>query len=97
MRVLAYCLMTNHVHFVLVPERTDSLAMLFRRVHGANAQSLNARRGSTLAEPLLLVSYVRESLVAGDSVCGCESSAGCDGGEGRGVPVVERCGASGQR
>ncbi|WP_080507662.1 transposase [Bryobacter aggregatus] len=44
-RVLAYCLMTNHVHFVLVPEREDSLAVLFRRVHGAYAQALNARLG----------------------------------------------------
>ena len=30
-RVLAYCLMTNHVHLVVVPERADSLAVLFRR------------------------------------------------------------------
>ena len=44
-RVLAYCLMDNHVHLVAVPERADSLAVLFRRVHGAYAQSLNARLG----------------------------------------------------
>ena len=44
-RVLAYCLMTNHVHLILVPDRADSLAVLFRRVHGAYAQSFNARRG----------------------------------------------------
>ena len=25
-RILAYCLMTNHVHFVLVPDRDDSLS-----------------------------------------------------------------------
>jgi|SRR5579862_2866540 len=43
-RVLAYCLMSNHVHFVVVPERADSLAVLFRRVHGAYAQAFNARR-----------------------------------------------------
>ena len=29
-RVLAWRLMTNHVHFVAVPERTDSLAVLLR-------------------------------------------------------------------
>ena len=29
MKVLAYCLMTNHVHFVVVPQREDSLARLF--------------------------------------------------------------------
>ena len=33
-RVLSYCLMTNHVHLLVVPGRADSLAVLFRRVHG---------------------------------------------------------------
>ena len=43
-RVLAYCLMTNHVHWVVIPERDDSLATMFRRVHGRYAQAWNARR-----------------------------------------------------
>jgi putative transposase len=43
-RVLTYCLMTNHVHLVVVPEEADSLAVLFRRVHGRYAQYLNTRR-----------------------------------------------------
>jgi len=43
-RVLGWCLMTNHVHWVVVPEREDSLAVLFRRVHGRYAQYINARR-----------------------------------------------------
>ncbi|HEV2199900.1 MAG TPA: transposase [Bryobacteraceae bacterium] len=43
-RVLAYCLMSNHVHLVVVPERADSLAVLFRRVHGRYSQYLNTRR-----------------------------------------------------
>jgi putative transposase len=43
-RVLAWCLMTNHIHFVAVPERSDSLAVLLRRVHGRYAQMVNARR-----------------------------------------------------
>jgi putative transposase len=42
-RLLAYCLMTNHIHAVVTPERGDSLAVLFRRVHGRYAQYLNAR------------------------------------------------------
>jgi putative transposase len=46
-RVLAYCLMTNHVHLVVVPERDDSLAVLFRRVHGRYSQYLNTRRHRT--------------------------------------------------
>ncbi len=43
-RVLAWCLMDNHVHFVVAPEREDSLSVLFRRVHGRYAQVVNAQR-----------------------------------------------------
>lgn len=45
--VLAYCLMSNHVHWILVPERENSLAILLRRVHGRYAQYLNVRRSRT--------------------------------------------------
>src|SRR5271168_666746 len=44
-RVLAYALMTNHIHAVVIPERADSLAVLFRWVHGRYAQYVNTRRG----------------------------------------------------
>ena len=44
-RILAYCLMTNHVHLIAVPEREDSLAVLFGRAHGRYSQALNIRRG----------------------------------------------------
>ena len=43
-RVLAWCLMNNHVHLVLVPGREDSLEILLRRLHGRYAQMVNARR-----------------------------------------------------
>ena len=43
-RVLAYCLMTNHVHLVVTPAADDALAILLRRTHGRYAQYLNARR-----------------------------------------------------
>ena len=42
-RVRAWCLMTNHIHLVLVPNREDSLSVLLRRVHGRYAQYYNAR------------------------------------------------------
>jgi putative transposase len=45
--LIAYCLMPNHVHWIVTPERDDSLSVLFRRVHGRYAQYLNARRGRT--------------------------------------------------
>lgn len=44
-RLIAYALMTNHVHAVVIPEQLDSLAVLFRRVHGRYAQFINTRRG----------------------------------------------------
>ena len=31
--VLAFCLMTNHVHFIVVPKKEDSLAKLFNSTH----------------------------------------------------------------
>jgi putative transposase len=43
--LLAWCLMTNHVHLVTVPAREDSLSILLRRVHGRYAQYYNACRG----------------------------------------------------
>jgi|SRR5438067_1485730 len=46
-RVLAYCLMSNHLHLVALPEREDSLSVLLRRVHGRYAQYYNARWGRT--------------------------------------------------
>lgn len=44
-RILGYCLMTNHVHIVAIPAREDSLSILFRRVHGRYAQYYNAHAG----------------------------------------------------
>jgi len=39
--VLAYCLMTNHIHLVAVPEREDALEKLFRPLHTRYAQRIN--------------------------------------------------------
>ena len=41
--ILGYCLMTNHVHLIVVPKRRDSMATTFRRVHGSYSQWLNIR------------------------------------------------------
>jgi putative transposase len=46
-RLLAWCLMTNHVHLIAIPEREDSLALLLRRVQGRYAQYFNIRAGRT--------------------------------------------------
>jgi len=46
-RLLGWCVMTNHVHLIAVPEREDSLAILLRRVHGRYAQYFNTHSGRT--------------------------------------------------
>jgi putative transposase len=43
LRILAYCLMVNHIHLVCVPEFEEALAICLRRKHGRYAQYLNAR------------------------------------------------------
>ena len=42
--VWAYCLMPNHVHFVVVPKQEDSLARLFRNVHRRYSRHINRRQ-----------------------------------------------------
>lgn len=44
-QIWAYCLMDNHVHFVAVPEKEDSLAKLFREAHKRYARMINEREG----------------------------------------------------
>lgn len=41
LRILGYCLMTNHVHVLAVPDRDDALAATFRYAHGRYAQYAN--------------------------------------------------------
>jgi len=41
--LLAYCLMSNHVHFVLVPQQSDSLGVMFNQVSMRYAQYINRK------------------------------------------------------
>ncbi|MGI9271515.1 MAG: REP-associated tyrosine transposase [Woeseiaceae bacterium] len=43
--IWAYCLMPNHVHLVVVPDQTNSLARLLRETHGEYARRINQREG----------------------------------------------------
>ena len=45
--VLAYCLMTNHVHHIVVPHSDNDLATLFKSVHVRYAYRINQRYGWT--------------------------------------------------
>ncbi|MEE9613752.1 MAG: transposase [Thermodesulfobacteriota bacterium] len=43
-RIWAYCLMTNHVHFICVPDRPDSLAKTFNTLHMRYSQYYNRKK-----------------------------------------------------
>jgi putative transposase len=43
-RILAYCLMSNHIHLVVVPEEMEALDIALRRAHGRYALYLNAKQ-----------------------------------------------------
>ena len=45
--VQAYCLMTNHVHLILVPAAAESLGRTLRDTHQAYASHINRRSGET--------------------------------------------------
>jgi putative transposase len=44
LRVLAYCLMPNHIHLVAVPERDESLALVLCPLQSQHAQRVNQIR-----------------------------------------------------
>jgi putative transposase len=43
--LFGHCLMSNHVHWIAVPQEADSLAKAFGEAHGRYAQYANARLG----------------------------------------------------
>ncbi len=43
--VLAYCLMTNHIHLVVVPSTADGLQRMLKPLHMRYAQHINRERG----------------------------------------------------
>jgi len=45
--LLGYCLMSNHVHLVVVPHRADSLALALKYTHGRYASFWNATHQSS--------------------------------------------------
>ncbi len=45
LRVEGYCLMTNHIHLVVTPQREDSLAAALKRVNQLHAQYVNHLHG----------------------------------------------------
>src|SRR5689334_15099024 len=46
LRVWNYCLMSNHIHVIAVPEYRESLADAFRYTHGTYTELFNAKYGT---------------------------------------------------
>jgi putative transposase len=45
--LLGYCLMSNHVHLIVIPRKTESLPFALRHVHGRYAAYFNAWQSSS--------------------------------------------------
>jgi putative transposase len=45
LRVLAYCLMPNHVHWIVVPKTAEALAVGIAEVHRRHTRRVNLRQG----------------------------------------------------
>jgi putative transposase len=44
LKVLAYCLMKNHVHFIVIPQDSDALSLTFKNLHMRYAQYAHEAR-----------------------------------------------------
>ncbi len=44
--LIGYCLMSNHVHLIVIPHQSDALALAFKRAHGQYASYWNASHSS---------------------------------------------------
>jgi len=47
LRICSYCLMTNHIHFIAIPEEPDSIWKTFHRCHSRYAVKFNLKYGVT--------------------------------------------------
>lgn len=47
MKILAYCLMENHVHLIVIPQNTKSLSRSFRGVNGTYSFYFNKKYGKS--------------------------------------------------
>ena len=47
LKILAYCLMPNHVHFIAVPQSEDSMGKVFKYVNMKYSQCYNKKIGAS--------------------------------------------------
>ena len=93
--LLGYCLMTNHVHLVAIPEQPDSLARALGQCHLRYAQGFNRRYGHTghlWQNHFYSCPLGRTHLMAGAALRGPKPGSRRAGRASRGIFVVERAG-----
>ena len=98
--VLAYCLMTNHIHVIVVPPRQDALENVFRPLHTRYAQHVNRARkwkghlwlGRFFSSALFLLGAGRAVAVGGITLRRAQSRACATREKGGERHVVERGG-----
>ena len=76
LHVLSYCLMDNHVHFVVVPEREESLARAIGEAHRLYTRMVNFRdgvRGFPVPGPVFFLPAGREISTGLHPLCGAQS------------------------
>jgi REP element-mobilizing transposase RayT len=77
--VLGYCLMSNHVHLIAVPQTGDALAQTLKNAHGRYASYWKCTaviERARVAGAILLLSTGRIPSVGGASLRGVEPGAG---------------------
>jgi REP element-mobilizing transposase RayT len=93
--LLGYCLMSNHVHLIVVPRNPTALSETLKHTHGTLRILLERPpvvQRACVAGTLLLLSAGRFASVGGSALCGVESSACRHSVSARGVAMVERRG-----
>lgn len=94
LRIHAYCLMTNHVHFVVIPESAEAIWRTFQRSQGMYAAKFNIKYGLCghlwQARPIP-ASWTKSISGRRGGICGAQPGSGWDVPAGRGLCVVQRC------
>ncbi|MDO9417429.1 transposase [Pararhizobium sp.] len=94
--ILAYCLMTNHIHLIAVPATEEGLQRVLKPLHMRYAQRINRRqgwKGHLWQGRFFFIGAGRRILMGGYPLCRTQSGAGKNGCQGGRLSLVERCSA----
>jgi putative transposase len=97
--VWGYCLMPNHVHLILVPSGAEGLRAALAEAHRRYTRRVNLRegwRGYLWQGRFASVAMDEPHLMAAARYVELNPVRAAAGGEGRGLALVERAGASGR-